>query len=101
MLSKSRSHVLRVAAVLHVLFSIDPDYVAQNVLPNSENHISALALKIAIRMVHLSCQQTAYIAGKMELTEEKAKFASGICIIITLSLSMAVLNGTDFCSATV
>lgn len=75
MLSKSRSHVLRVAAVLHVLFSIDPDY---NVLPDSENTISALAIKVATKMVQLSCQQTAYIAGKMELTEEKIKYTSGI-----------------------
>ena len=58
MLSKSRSHVLRVAAVLHVLFSIDPDYVTQNVLPGSENRISTLAIEVAIKMVQLSCQQT-------------------------------------------
>ena len=76
MLSKSRSHVLRVAAVLHV----DPDYVTQNVLPGSENRISTLAIEVAIKMVQLSCQQTAYIAGKMELTEEKNKYTSGICI---------------------
>ena len=53
MLSKSRSHVLRVAAVLH-----DPDYVTQNVLPGSENRISTLAIEVAIKMVQLSCQQT-------------------------------------------
>ena len=85
MLSKSRSHVLCVAAVLHVLFSIDQDYTVQNVSPDSGNKISALALKIAIRIVHLSCQQTAYIAGKMELTEEKAKFTSGICTKFSLN----------------
>ena len=78
MLSKSRSHVLRVAAVLHVLFSIDPDYILHNVLPDFKNKISALAIKVAIKMVQLSCQQTAYIAGKMELNEEKNKYASGI-----------------------
>ena len=83
MLSKSCSHVLRVAAVLHVLFSINPDY---NVLPDSENTISVMAIKVAINMVQLSCQQTAYIAGKMELTEEKIKYiyTSGISIILLL-----------------
>jgi len=59
--------------VLLQCFISCPDYVLHNVLSDFENRISALAIKVAIKMVQLSCQQTAYIAGKMELNEEKNK----------------------------
>ena len=77
MLSKSRSHVLRVAAVFHVLFSIDETYAHEYVI---SDEVSEKAIEAAIKFVWHSCQQTAYIAGKMALTDEKNKFASGIIV---------------------
>lgn len=71
MLSKSRGQVLRLATVLHMLFSIDnPE--------NLDEEVSETALKAAVNLVKLACQQTAYIAGKGELSDELEKFKTGI-----------------------
>ena len=77
MLSKSYSHVLRVAAVFHVLFRIDEAYACQHVKSGAEDEVSEKAIEAAIAFVWYSCQQTAYIVGKMALNDEKNKFASG------------------------
>ena len=78
MLSKSHGHVLRVAAVLHVLlsfFTSDPD--CTNEAPSDDKDvIGEPAVKAAIDFVQLSCQQTASIAGQGLLEEEIHKFAS-------------------------
>jgi len=63
-LSKSRGQVLRVAAVLHTLFSIE------NEDKNVPNEVSDVALKAAVDFVCASCQQTAYIAGRGPIDEE-------------------------------
>ena len=79
MLSKSRGHVLRVAAVLHVLFSFftsDPDSTSNEAPSDDKDVISEPAVKAAIDFVQLSCQQTASIAGRGLLEEEIHKFAS-------------------------
>lgn len=71
MLSKSRGHVLRLAAVLHMLFSIEsPD-------ENLDEEISEEAIKAAVNIVQVACQQTAFIAGKGTLTEEMEKYKTG------------------------
>ena len=87
MLSKSRGHVLRLAAVLHMLFSIEsPD-------EDLDEEISEEAIKAAVNIVQVACQQTAFIAGKGTLTEEMEKYKTGkslfkqSCMIhITLTL---------------
>ena len=72
MLSKSRGHILRVAAVLHVLFCYndESDYEVPE-------EISESAVKAAINFVMISCQQTAYLAGRGSLSEEVERFKSG------------------------
>lgn len=87
MLSKSRGHVLLLAAVLHMLFSIEsPD-------EDLDKEISEEAIKAAVNIVQVACQQTAFIAGKGTLTEEMEKYKTGkslfkhSCMIhITLTL---------------
>ena len=73
MLSKSRGHVLRVAAVLHVLFHYKEtsDYTIPEEITES-------AVEAATNFVMVSCQQTAYIAGRGSLTEEVERFKSGM-----------------------
>ena len=69
--------MLRVATVFHVLFMIDETYVETNVITGDEDKVSETAIKAAISFVSCSCQQAAYIAGKMALTDEKEKIRSG------------------------
>ena len=78
MLSKSRSHVFCVAAVFHVLFCIDEAYACEQVKSSAEDEVSEKAIEAAITFVWYLCQQTAYIASKMALTDEKNKFAYGM-----------------------
>lgn len=61
-LSKSRGQVLRVAAVLHTLFSIEKE--------NIPDEVSDAALQAAVDFVCVSCQQTAYVAGRGPIDEE-------------------------------
>ena len=63
-LSKSRGQVLRVAAVLHTLFSIENENM------NIPDEVSEAALKAAVNFVRVSCQQTAYVAGRGLIDEE-------------------------------
>ena len=68
LLSKSRGQVLRLATVLHMLFSINS---AEQPLPDE---ISEAAIKAAVNVVRTASQQTAYIAGRGLLREEYQKF---------------------------
>ena len=71
MLNKSRGQVLRVAAVLHTLFSVDDE--------NIEVKISNKAMKAVVDFVCTACQQTTYVAGRGSLHEEIEKIIpSGI-----------------------
>ena len=70
-LSKSRGQVLRLTAVMHMLFNID------NVDQPLEEEVGELAVKAAVNFIQLACQQTAFIAGKGTLQEEMDKFKAG------------------------
>ena len=80
MLSKSRGHVLRLAAVLHILFLFftNDTNPSTDDIPEDINGdiISEAAVQAAIDFTLLSCQQTAYIAGRGTLEEEVQKFDS-------------------------
>lgn len=63
MLSKSKGQILRVAATFHVLFHLDrPEVIPQE--------ISEGAITPAITFVGMCCQQTAFVAGRGDITEE-------------------------------
>ena len=70
--AKSRGHILRLAAVLHMLFHIESS--ESNPLPDE---VSEVAICAAINLVKLSAQQVVYIAGKGVLQEEYQKFKTG------------------------
>ena len=63
MLSKSKGQTLRVAASLHLLFQLGESQDMTSII--SEKAVSA-----AINFVQLCCQQTAYMAGRGDITEE-------------------------------
>ena len=71
LLSKSRGHVLRVSAVLHVLFSSDTEGYTVS------EEVSEAAVTAAANFVMVSCQQMAFIAGRGLLSEEVERFKSG------------------------
>ena len=72
MFSKSRGQVLRLAAVLHVLFTLGSDQPTDDV-------VSEAAVVAAINFIQVVCQQTAFIAGRGSLEEEIQRFRSGMC----------------------
>ena len=85
MLSKSRGQVLRIATILHMLFSIDDE--DQLLSPD----VSDTAVKAAVNFVQVAYQQTAFVAGKGLIEEEVQGFKSGkfittytICYLSTL-----------------
>ena len=67
MLSKSRGQVLRVASVLHLLFSIDSEDTLSGV-------VSEEAIIAAVNFVKVACQHSAHIAGRGKIEEEIQKF---------------------------
>jgi len=79
MLSKSKGQILRVSAVLHVLFHIHlPDATdCEESNDESSNSISTNisndALSAAIDFVGTSIQHAAYIAGKGDIKNEATK----------------------------
>ena len=62
--------MLRVAACMHVLFSLE------STEPLSFT-ISQSAVQAAINFVEVCCQQTAYIAGREKIADELSLAASG------------------------
>ena len=73
MLSKSKGQILRVAAALHVLFSLGcSDEIS--------TEISEEAIAAAIKLVGLCCQQTAYMAGRGDIKEEIEIIKASTCI---------------------
>jgi hypothetical protein len=73
MLSKSRGQVLRIATILHVLFSIDDE---DDVTYDPE--VSEVAVKAAVNFVQTACQQTAFIVGKGLIQEEVQAYKTGV-----------------------
>ena len=70
MLSKSKGQILRVAAVLHVLFQLNED-------EDDSLRISSEALCAAIDFVQTSIQHSAYIANRHSISEEVELAESG------------------------
>ena len=62
MLSKSRGHILRVAAVMHVLFNWENPHS----IPST---ISVAAIKAADSLVGVCVQHAAYMGGRGEVAE--------------------------------
>ena len=60
MLSKNRGQVLRVAAILNVVFDLDESIQDSP----SKDLISPAAMVAAINFVEVAAQQTAYISGR-------------------------------------
>ena len=75
MLSKSRGHVLRIATILHMLFSIESEHESLN------TEVSDIAVKAAVNFVQTACQQTAFIAGKGLIQEEVQGYKTGLSIL--------------------
>ena len=63
MLSKSIGQIIRVSAVLHVLFNIDEENQPSTVISN-------MAIEAAIDFVEVCCQHTAYITGRGNIHQE-------------------------------
>jgi len=72
MLSKSRGQVLRIATILHMLFSIDSEH------QSLDSEVSETAVKAAVNFVQTACQQTAFIAGKGHIQEEVQAYKTGM-----------------------
>lgn len=72
MLSKSKGQILRVAAVLHILFQVNEDK------DDTPYHISSEALCAAIDFVQTSIQHSAYIANRHSISEEIELAESGV-----------------------
>ena len=85
-MSKSRGQVLRLTAVMHMLFNID------NYEQPLEDEVGESAVKAAVNFIQLACQQTAYIAGKETLQEEMDRFKAGTirCYTILPCISKSV-----------
>ena len=67
MLSKSKGQVLRVASALHFLFNMNTPGSHQQEI---SDEISEDAILASINFVALCCQQTAFMAGRGNITEE-------------------------------
>lgn len=74
MLSKAKGQVLRVAAVLHVLFC--DTYNEDGTLDLPASTISVDAILAAQNFVDVCVQQTAYIAGRRKISDEINAFTS-------------------------
>lgn len=86
MLSKSKGQILRVAAALQVLFSVERN-TEQEQPPNAGTVlISEDAITAAIDFVEVCCQQTAYMAGRGKIDEELEVYNAGRVYIDTVDL---------------
>jgi len=75
MLSKSKGQILRVSAVLHVLFHINTPMAIPDV-------IGVDAVKAAIDLVDVCIQHAAFLAGRGNLQQTIAELAQGTPTII-------------------
>ena len=67
LLSKAKGQILRVAALLHIFFETESLTINLSSVPST---ISEQAIRAAIDFADVSCQHTAYIAGRGEIEEE-------------------------------
>jgi hypothetical protein len=85
LISKNRGITLRVATVLHLLFSIESDSESTEVEVDEDQSsdawsgsiltkVSDRAIKAAINFVKVTSQHTAFIVGKGKIEEELLKF---------------------------
>ena len=95
LLSKSRGQVLRMAAVLHVLFTIkvddvqceDNDRAADGTTDQQPDDgdldvVHDKTVKVAINIVRKSIQHSLYMTGRCTLTEEISKAGMYVCVRI-------------------
>ena len=105
LLSKSRGQVLRVAAVLHILFKLknfdNPDLEENDELQDKDEAeqekddeitISTSAMKAAVNFVILSCQQTCLIAGKKKIEEVICLTAKSKSYVMHCNFRMYILT---------
>ena len=71
MLSKSLGQIIRVALCLHILFYLEKED------PDIPDVVSSEAITAAINLVELCCQQTAYLAGRGDISEELERLQEG------------------------
>lgn len=78
MLSKSKGQILRVAAVMHVLFSLDDEHPLDDDTPQDiPPEISKKALDAAENFVSVCLKHTAYMAGRGGLTDAIKQAGTG------------------------
>ena len=77
MLSKAKGQVLRVAAILHVLFCDQLDEQGPITVRTVPATISIEAIIAAQDFVNVCCQHGAYIAGRGKIDEEISQLTEG------------------------
>lgn len=77
MLSKAKGQILRVAASLSLLFSVQEE--DEHSIPDpTVTHISEDVIKAAINFVDVCCQHTSFMAGRGVITEEISTLIAGM-----------------------
>ena len=76
MLSKAKWQVLRVAAVLHVLFSDGVGEDGKIIVLDVEKIIQTKAIIVAKNFVDICCQHAAYVAGRGDIEDEIESLSS-------------------------
>ena len=79
MLSKAKGQVLRLSALMHLLFSLTNDDEKDDI----QLVICDEAVKAAINFVNVCIQQAAFIAGRGDIEEETCQITAwGVCFHI-------------------
>jgi hypothetical protein len=91
MLGKSKGQILRVAAVLQVLFQMVSDTAEEAETDDSDMEtststststcISDKAVLVAINFVELCCQQASYMAGRGDIREDIQNVKASMSLI--------------------
>ena len=79
MLSKSKGQILRVAAVLQVLFHVDNPH-------NIPAKVGEDAMKAAISFVDLCIQHAAYLTGRGRIQDEVYQIMQGVIALMCIVL---------------
>ena len=70
MLSKSTGQIIRLSAVMNILFHLDDLDDRQIDVEGGKMVIAPNAIKAAIHFIEVSCQHVAFIAGRGEISQE-------------------------------